>query len=175
MKIASVLRRVFASLVDSVIVFLVFVILLQLLVFVPLRSKVIDANWFLSGWNTEIYTLLTMSLPVWLYFSLFELSPWKATPGKRLLGLQTLSLAGAAGLTFGRSLLRTLIKLLPWEIAHLTNNIPVPMWYATNPGFRIGFALVPVLILVYLAVAQSSPKKQALHDLAAGTIVEYTR
>jgi len=175
MKSASILRRIIAYLIDCVIAFLIFFVALQYAVFVPLRSLLIGSeNWFHSGWNTEVYTLLTISLPIWLYFILTEISPWKATLGKRLLHLQTLDAATHARISLPQSILRTLIKLLPWELAHFTNNIPTPMWYTSNPGFRIGFALVPLLVLAYLLVTQFTRSKQAPHDLAARTVVVST-
>ena len=165
-------RRILAYLIDSLAVFLIFVLGLQYALFVPLRHLVIGSEaWFLPGWHTELYTLLTISLPTWLYFIFMEISPWKATLGKRLLGLQTLGVTSKGRISLGQSILRTLIKLLPWELAHLNNNLPTPMWYTENPGFRIGFALIPGLILGYLLVAWFTPKKQAPHDLAAGTAV----
>ena len=172
MKTATIFRRLVAYLIDIMVVFLLLVSLLQLAVFVPLRHFVIGSeDWFRSGWHTEAYTWLTISLPVWLYFILFEISPWKATPGKRLLRLQTVDVSSGGRIGFFRSLLRTAIKLLPWELAHFTNNIPIPMWYDPHPAFRIGFAVVPLLVLTYLLVARLTPHRQAPHDLAAGTVV----
>ncbi len=175
MNYSSIFRRLVAYIIDILVVFLLLVSLLQLAVFVPLRSMVIgSADWFRSGWHTEAYTWLTISLPVWLYFILFESSSWKATPGKRLMRLQTVDSTSGGRINFLRSLLRTVIKLLPWELAHFTNNIPVPMWYDPNPTFRIGFAIVPLLVLVYLVVASLTRHRQAPHDLAATTVVVFS-
>ena len=174
MKYATVFRRVIAYLVDCILVFAVFVTILQVAFFVPIRHLFIGSeDWFRSGWNTEAYTLLTISLPIWLYFILCEASPWQATIGKRLLKLQTLDVTTGHRISLKRAIVRTVIKLLPWEIAHFTNNIPTPMWYDPNPGFRLGFAIVPLLVIVYIGVAQFTPAKQGLHDLAAKTVVIY--
>jgi uncharacterized RDD family membrane protein YckC len=172
MKTASVPRRLLAYLIDCSIVFLLFVIVLQFSIFIPLRSLIPNSDaWWRNGWITETYTLLTISIPTWLYFTLTEISPRRASLGKHLLRLQTLSISTNRGLTFFQSLVRTLIKLLPWELAHFTNNFPTPMWYTTNPGFRLGFAIIPVFVLVYLAMAQFTLHKQAPHDLATGSMV----
>jgi uncharacterized RDD family membrane protein YckC len=139
---------------------------------VPIRQLLIDSeNWFRSGWNAELYTLITISLPTWLYFSSFEASPWQATLGKRLLKLETLEKGSRDRLSFLQAFVRTLIKLAPWEIAHLTNNLPVPLWYDPDPGFRAGFILVPVLVVIYIVVAFVTPDRQSVHDLLAKTIV----
>lgn len=172
MKIAPIPHRILAYLIDSLLVFLVFAIAAQLLVFVPLRPLLIGSeDWFRSGWNTQVYTLLTMSLPTWLYFSLSEISPWGATLGKRLLKLKTVTKATQAKMALFQSLARALVKLLPWEMAHLANNLPVPMWYDPDPGFRIAFLIAPILVSVYIALAFLTKERQSLHDLAARTIV----
>jgi uncharacterized RDD family membrane protein YckC len=172
MKYGTIFRRLVAYFIDILVVFLLVVSLLQLAVFVPLRHFVIGSeDWFHSGWHTEVYTWLTISLPVWLYFILFEKSGRKATPGKLLMKLQTMDLRTGSWIGFLQSLLRTFIKLLPWELAHFTNNIPVPMWSDPHPSFRVGFVIVPLLVLAYIAVARFTPRKQAPHDLAARTLV----
>jgi uncharacterized RDD family membrane protein YckC len=172
MRYASITRRSIAYLIDSLLVFVVFVVVAQRFLFVPVRQLVLGSDdWFRSGWNTELYTLLTISLPTWLYFTLSETSSWQGTIGKRLLRLRTLDAMGGERVPLGRAFLRTLLKLAPWEIAHLTNNLPVPMWYDPDPGFRIGFVVVPVLAVIYLIVASVTQHKQGPHDLAARTVV----
>lgn len=60
---------------------------------------------------------LTLTLPVLLYFSLAEASPWRGTVGRRLAGLRIArDDGGRAGPR--RTLARNALKLLPWEIAH---------------------------------------------------------
>lgn len=172
MKYAPIFHRIVAYLIDCVLAFVVFVTALQFVIFIPIRNTLFNSDvWFRSGWNTEIYTLLTISLPIWLYFILCELSPWQATVGKRILKLQTLDFATNHRISLIQAIVRTVIKLLPWELAHFTNNIPMPMWYDPNPSFRVGFAIVPLLIILYICVAQFAPTKQGLHDLAAKTVV----
>jgi uncharacterized RDD family membrane protein YckC len=168
---AGIITRGVAYLIDCAIVFGLFAAL-QLLVFSPLRSMIgIDEAWFRSGVSTQIYTLLTISLPIWLYFALTESSPWRATVGKRLLGLRVVGVDRGERIGFGRAIVRTFVKLLPWEVAHLSNNLPVPMWYADDPGFRIGFAVSGVLMVVYMAMVAFGPRRRGPHDLLAGTLV----
>jgi len=171
-KFAKVHHRIFAYLIDALLVYLVFVMVTQNFIFVPIRQIISGSDqWFLSGWKTEVYTLLTISLPTWLYFGLCEISPWQATVGKRVLKLQTLDKASYYRITLAQTIIRTIIKMLPWEIAHLTNNLPMPIWYDPNPGFRIGFVLIPLLATIYLTLILITKNKQCLHDLIANTIV----
>ncbi len=112
-SLASVTRRGVAYFIDVSCAFLMFAIT-QYLVFRPLRSTVgITDDWFRSGWNTEFYTLLTISLPVWFYFALSESSPRRATIGKRVVGIEVVDAVSQTRIPFPRSFARTLVKLIP--------------------------------------------------------------
>jgi uncharacterized RDD family membrane protein YckC len=171
MDTAYIIRRGLAYLIDCVLAF-GFYVLTQRLIFLPLRRLVLGSDaWFASGIRSELYTLLTISLPIWLYFALTEVSGWQATIGKTLLGLQTIDAVSSGRIVLWQSLLRTAVKMLPWEVAHLANNLPVPMRYDPEPGFRIGFLVSPVLVVLYVALAILTSNHQSLHDLVARTFV----
>lgn len=125
----------------------------------------LNNGWLIYGW-----VLLTVSVPIWAYFVLSEHSRWQATLGKRLLGLKVRSTTGEnAG---WRQLLgRTVLKLLPWEIFHLTFMLPVPLLSDPAPAFRSGFVVGFVLLLLYLLVLWQTPRQQSIHDLIAETVV----
>jgi uncharacterized RDD family membrane protein YckC len=76
-----------------------------------------------------------------VYFAVFEASPAQATPGKALLGIRVADLAGGR-LGFGRSAFRQLMKC-----AELTSS---------------GVTYI---------IAAFTGRRQALHDMFAGTIV----
>jgi uncharacterized RDD family membrane protein YckC len=78
---------------------------------------------------------------VWLYYVLFEISDWQATPGKRAVKIYVTDLNGRR-LSFGRATLRHFSKM----ISGLT--------------FLVGYFL-----------AGFTAKKQALHDILAGCLV----
>ncbi len=77
----------------------------------------------------------------WLYFSLMESSAWQATVGKKTLGLEVTDLAGHR-ISFARATGRYFGKIISAII------------------FCIGFIM-----------AGFTEKKQALHDMMAGTLV----
>src|SRR5882762_7601526 len=78
---------------------------------------------------------------VWLYYAVFEASPWQATPGKRALRLYVTDINGRP-LTFARATIRHFAKI----ISSLT--------------FLVGYI-----------VAGLTEKKQALHDIIAHCLV----
>lgn len=162
------LRRAAGYFVDATISFLV-AMLLQLAVWVPLREALgIGTDWFYSGWNTELYTLLTISLPVWAYFIYFQ-TGGRSTLGMKLVKLQVCDLRSNQTLSIYQAFLRTLVLLLPWELAHITNNLPKPLWYDPQPEFRAGFVLVGLLGALNMAFILFRADHRGLHDIVAGT------
>jgi uncharacterized RDD family membrane protein YckC len=127
-----------------------------------------------GGLEIEAWVLLSVSLPVWLYFVLLESSARQATPGKRLLGLRVERLGGGRP-SRGQALARTALKLLPWELTHVTLLLPTPIWTDPRAGFRLGFVIVYGLLAAYVASAALTPRRQALPDLVAGTVVIETK
>ena len=114
-----------------------------------------------------------LTLPVVLYFALSE-SLAGCTIGKRVLGLRVVS-AGGGRLSMPRSLARSAIKFLPWELAHFTiwhyvygSSAPVgpPAWtYAT-------LAAVYLLVGLYLATMVAGRAHRSVYDRVAGSQVE---
>jgi uncharacterized RDD family membrane protein YckC len=89
----------------------------------------------------QLALFLILLVLTWLYFAGLESSAWEATIGKRMVGLLVTDTAGRR-LSFGRSTARYFAKLL---------------------------SALPILIGYLLAAF--TPRKQALHDLIAGTLV----
>jgi uncharacterized RDD family membrane protein YckC len=77
----------------------------------------------------------------WLYFSLFESSGWQATLGKKALGLEVTDLAGGR-ISFGRA-----------------------------TGRFFGKYISAIILFIGFIMAGFTEKKQALHDILAGTLV----
>lgn len=121
----------------------------------------------------QLLGLALLTLPVVLYFALWESSAGQATPGKRVLGLRVTGMAGRR-LPLGRSLLRAVVKLAPWELAH-TCLWRIPGWpdavEAIPPGVVAGLVLVWLLVAFYLIMPWMSRLHQAPHDRAAGSLV----
>ena len=117
-----------------------------------------------------VWIFLTISLPIWLYFILFESGPRQATLGKSLLGLQVSDVVGNP-LKRPRATLRTASKLAFFEIGHLTLLYPTPLFDDPEPSFRFGIIVVMALMVIYFVVALVTPRHQSLHDLVARTLV----
>lgn len=123
-----------------------------------------------TGPQIEAWVLLSVSLPVWLYFISMESLAGQATLGKRLLGLRVARASGGR-IGLGQAVARTALKLLPWEATHMTLLLPTPIWSDPAASFRPGLWVVYGLLAAYLAAAMLTPRRQTLPDLAAGTVV----
>jgi uncharacterized RDD family membrane protein YckC len=117
------------------------------------------------------FALLT--LPVLLYFALWEGSARQATPGKWAFGLTVVS-SGGGRLPWSRSLLRSSLKFLPWELAH-TSLWRIPGWPAqveTIPaGPLVGLVTAWILAAAYVVAALLSTSRRTPYDRAAGSTV----
>jgi uncharacterized RDD family membrane protein YckC len=121
----------------------------------------------------DLIAFITLVLPVILYFTLQESSSRRATWGKRKTGLLVVN-ERSERLTFGRALLRSFLKFLPWQIAHTSlfhwEGLPfAPAEPA--PMVMVGFGLVYLLVGIYIASALISKQHRTPYDWAAGSSV----
>lgn len=129
-------------------------------------------EWSKSGPLLWLFVLATYSLPVWFYFIWMESKPAGQTIAKRWFGIQVVTRHGGP-VPRKAIILRTAVKLLPWEILHATLMLPVPAFDAahedlvTRPGMTIQFFLVASWLVTVL-VTQGN---RAVHDFLAGTFV----
>jgi uncharacterized RDD family membrane protein YckC len=90
--------------------------------------------------------------------------------GKRLLKIQVRDISGER-LSFGRALARTALKLLPWELVHVSAFAFSTDLAQFSRGQIIGVAAANVLTIIYLGVAIMTRGQRSAHDYAAGTLV----
>ena len=174
MMYANFWQRTVAFLLDYLIIaaYLVLLVIIGVgLGFGPLRSafQAMFANPNIS----ELSAFVLLVLPVVLYFALFECSSWQATWGKRKRGLRVVTTHDTR-LSLPRSLVRSLLKFVPWELTHACLwRIPGwPLAPTTPPPIvTAGLILVWVLVGIYLISMLVSKKHQALYDWIAGTCV----
>ncbi|MFK8011748.1 MAG: RDD family protein [Marinicellaceae bacterium] len=147
--------------------------MLQWIILTPVRQYAgIDEIWFHDSINMQLYVLITISLPVWLYFLLLDSYKCNGTFGKRLMKLTVLNQMNHKRLTLKKSLIRTIFKLLPWEIAHIGVIFPVPIYYAENPNIRILTIIGLLLFMLYFMSIFFNKKSQSFYDQLLNTQVK---
>ena len=167
--------RLLAFGVDYFVIAAYLVILLALSL-VVLASPFRDA--YLSVWSNaesaEIAGFMLLTMPVVLYFAVMESSATGATLGKRLFHLRLVTLDGSR-LSFGRGLLRSAVKFLPWELAHFTiwhlvygssGHAGPPAWTAVT------LTAVYVLAAAFLVTLFVGREHRTIYDRIAGSRVE---
>jgi uncharacterized RDD family membrane protein YckC len=167
---AGLAPRIAAFAFDYILIagYLVCVVALGVLVrtFLPdLASRVFGSP--LSG---QLSGFCLVTAPISAYFVLLESSSWQGTWGKRKRNLKVVDRHGVR-LTGGRALGRTVLKFIPWELAH------VFVWRISFASPESGPWLIALLALVWILVAVNflsvlvSREGQALYDRLAGTFV----
>ena len=171
MKLPLVIKRILAYFIDCILIFSFFYFT-QVTIFSSLREEIgINELWFRNGINTEVYVLITVSIPAWLYFSWFDSNLSRGTLGKRICRLSLTGL-NFHRVPFAKNLLRTILKLLPWELGHIANNIPVPLMYDENPEFRFAFIVSGIILTIYIITLFLSKGKFVLYDKFLKTMVD---
>lgn len=123
--------------------------------------------------SRDAVAFVTIVLPVILYFALQEGSTRQGTWGKRKVGLRVTALDGRP-LPVRRAFVRSAVKFLPWQIAH-TCLFHIPGWPlapAAPPAWvMVGFALVWLLVITYLAMIGFDRSHRTPYDGLAGSQV----
>ncbi|GEM_PF-310011 len=133
----------------------------------------LSLRWPEDPFLADLVAFITLILPVVLYFALQESSPKQATWGKRRVGIRVVN-ANNGALTRKQSFVRSLVKLLPWQIAHtcifqmggFTSAPEEP-----SPVLIAGFTLAYLLAVIFIASALISKKHRTPYDLVAGAHV----
>jgi uncharacterized RDD family membrane protein YckC len=139
-----------------------------------LRGRMIEElfPYFASPVIKDVVAFLMLILTVILYFTLQESSPRQGTWGKRKAGIRVITAQGES-LTKIQALVRSLVKFLPWQIAHTS----IYQIREVVPGGEVapfnftGFVLVYLLIGIYLAAMFISKKRRTPYDWISGSYV----
>lgn len=120
--------------------------------------------------RAQLVAFLLVTLPVSLYFAVSESSHRQATWGKVRLKLRVTDRDGNR-IGFSRSLGRTLLKFIPWEISH---TLIWQIYFSPQMEsiwINYGFALVYLLIGLNIVSLLITRTNQTLYDLLTDTYV----
>jgi uncharacterized RDD family membrane protein YckC len=153
-----------------------YIIILFYLVGITLLSLLVNSLFSVSEWlfadrvRAQLTGFLLLTLPVTLYFAVGEASGQQATWGKKRMGLRVTDIHGEP-ISFWRSLLRTALKFIPWELSHTL------IWEIYfSPGIssawvNYGLILVYVIIGLNIASLMMTRTHQTIYDYFAKTYV----
>jgi uncharacterized RDD family membrane protein YckC len=167
---AGAARRLAAFAIDYVIVS-TYAILLAIVSLQLLPSKGAGLS-FSATWMFDALAFASLVLPVTLYFAVSEASSRGATVGKWRMRLAVVDADGSR-LPFRRSLLRSALKFLPWQIAH-TSLFHIPGWPTAVEGIpaaaAVGLVASQALVAVFV-IGLLTPRRRTLYDAASGSHV----
>lgn len=133
----------------------------------------VSLRWSENAILADLMAFVMLVLPVILYFTFQESSAKQSTWGKRKAGIRVVNADGGR-LTRRQAFMRSLVKMIPWQVAH-TSLFHIPGWpFAVTlipPAVTAGFALVYVLIGIYIATVFISKKRRTLYDWVSGSYV----
>ncbi|MET3574220.1 RDD family protein [Bhargavaea ullalensis] len=113
-----------------------------------------------------------MTLPVSAYFIISDSAAGRGSLGKRIVGLQVTDLR-CRPLSLPRSILRTALKFLPWELSHFLVYRLVGT--GDGEGVPISLSILGILIYALMALYMIVPflnqRKQSVYDLLTLTQV----
>lgn len=170
------IKRIVAYLLDCILCYLSVMVIIQWGILSNLREQLgITDKWFESSINLEIYVLLTISLPVWIYFLLMDSKIAKGSFGKRLMKLAVQEKTRDERVGIPKSLARTTLKLLPWEISHLGLIFPTPIYFDEDPEIRV-LTIIGILLTMVYVISLLTKDKQTIYDSITGTkVIENAR
>jgi uncharacterized RDD family membrane protein YckC len=120
-------------------------------------------------WSTILWNF---SLPAWLYFLLSDRSKQGKTVGKRVFKLRVTSRTKER-IGWARALARTAIKLLPWEIIHIS-AFALSKEIGTFTLFQyIGLATGNVLTFAQFITSALTQGKRSIHDILLSTEIHF--
>lgn len=153
-----------------------YIIILGYLLGITLLFALANALFGQSQWlfadriRAQFVAFLLVTLPVTLYFAVFESSPRQATWGKHRLNLKVADHDGKQ-VSFWRALGRTILKLIPWELSH-TLIWEIYFSPQTNSVWiNYGFVLVYLWIGLNILTLVGTKTHQTLYDLLTKTYV----
>jgi len=168
MTYASHKIRIFAFLIDYLVIVIYGIFIVGTISNV-FRTD-INSLFSSSPVTAELTGFFMMTLPVSLYFVLCEYSKWQGTLGKRKMGIRVVNNAGQR-IGIGRSIFRTAIKFIPWEVAHFG------IWRLFLPTSLTEITVYVILsaanfaIIIYLIIPLTNKKRKNIYDWIAGTNV----
>ena len=110
--------------------------------------------------------IMLVSIPMWLYAFICEISMHGQTIGKKLFGLRVMSIEGGEP-TASQYLLRWATRFFEWPLVF---GLVFPSFWVIFQLFAVGF--FGVFVVGIIAITKSN---QRLGDLAAGTVVVDTK
>lgn len=171
---AGVFARLAAYLLDCLILFVALLAWQAALYFVNPIASIIQSGEQPTGIQIHLWVFATATIPFLFYFTLMLRSARQATLGMRPLKLRVADADGGR-VGFFQALLRSAVMLIPFELNHALMFHLFPRDGAPPTAtYWILYGGVWAVIVIYLAAIKLTRRRQSVHDLVSGTVVQRT-
>ncbi|NBC29707.1 MAG: hypothetical protein GVY29_06920 [Spirochaetes bacterium] len=131
---------------------------------VPSVDWFVDRSWLLSAW-----AVTTMSAPMWTYNTLLVSGPRQATLGHRASGVSVVTLDGHP-VSAGRSLLRSAVMFVGWELAHVSMFVPRNLATDDPADWQyVGLVAANAYLVAEIVTIIATGGRRSIADLVVGT------
>jgi len=165
-------KRVIAYLIDCFLILIYAVILFNVSILIN-ESWPYFQHFEKSYLIRHLVSFSTLTLPALLYFVCMEYSKKRGSLGKIAMKIEVRSVNDKKQ-SFKTLFLRNSIKLMPWEIAHLTYQL-YPDFFRTgeisSAGVFIGFGFSYGILFIFILMVFLRNDGRTLHDLLSNTRV----
>lgn len=165
---ATFLLRFKAFMIDYLFIFayLITLVIISVFLFPSLQTLFND-----SIVVAQITSFILVTLPVSLYFIITDSVLVGQSFGKKKIGIHVVNNHSNPP-SIQQSILRTIIKFLPWELSHYLIYRIVDIGEGEMPLYLYGIGgLIYVLMIVYILTAIFTKKRQSLYDMIVNTQV----
>lgn len=164
MKIPTLRIRLYSLLIDWLVisVYLVLLSIVATMMYVQFLEKIPNFNHLQS----QLVATLSSVIPILLTFTYLEGRAPYGSIGKRKVGL----VVHYQHQPMRRSLVRNIIKFLPWQIGHIGTISGVYSHY-TSLLSQVATVVSLSLVLLYCSIVFIRKDGRGPHDLVAGSIV----
>ena len=158
---ANVPSRIFAYIIDAIIMGVAFGILFTIFAGLLIGSAAGGLGFMSFVWFVILLVLYAAGSAIYFIYTWTKL---RGSPGQRVLGLETLNAADGAVLTQPQAIRRWLFLFGPFVLAQ------VAAFMLGGLGTLLGLLTFGYAIYL-LYTAANSPKRQGFHDVQASTVV----
>jgi uncharacterized RDD family membrane protein YckC len=160
---ADIPSRIFAYIIDAIILSVGFMILFTIFAALFFTSLVGGFGFMSFVWLVVLLVVYAAGSAIYFIYTWTKL---RGSPGQRVLGLETLNAADGAVLTQPQAIRRWLFLFGPFIIA----QVFAVSGFLGILGSLLGFVgLAWAIYLLY--TASNSPTRQGFHDMQATTVV----
>lgn len=121
-----------------------------------------------------IRAIICFSIPFWIYSIGNDFSKSGSTIGKRIMKIHVVTLEKER-LRLYQAIFRTAIKLIPWEMVHLSFFGLSEEWGTFSIVQMISIVITYVLIFLYIFVMIKTRGVKGIHDLVSHTQVKFIK